>query len=70
MNQMRFMFLLSCAEELESYAKSMGEASWRQNAHSTRVYFDCIKAVGRSINATLAEIEAEEEAEKKKAEAA
>jgi|694.fasta_scaffold37778_2 hypothetical protein len=70
MNQMRFMFLLSCAEELESYAKSMGEASWRQNSHSARVYFDCIKAVGRSISATLAEIEAEEEAEKKKAEAA
>jgi hypothetical protein len=70
MNEFRHQFIIECSDDLVSYAISLSEAARRQNAHSCRVYFDCIKAIGRSINATLAEIEAAEKAEKKKAEAA
>jgi len=68
--EFRHEFILECSDDLVSYAISLSEAARRQNAHSCRVYFDCIKAVGRSIASTLAEIEAEEAAEKQKAEAA
>lgn len=70
MDALRHQFIIECADDLQSYAISLSEAARRENAHSCRVYFDCIKALGRSIAATLAEIEASEKADSKKAEAA
>lgn len=67
MNQLRMDFIRECADLMESYSVCLSEAARRGNHESARIYFECIRTVGRDLAKTLAEIEASEKQQDKAA---
>lgn len=59
MNDLRFEAVMELADMLASYSVSLGEAAHRQNAVSSRLYFEAIRKVGATLRETLDDIEAE-----------
>jgi hypothetical protein len=64
---LRFDYLIECSALMESYSRSLAEAAYRGNEQHAREYFKCLQRVGKDLDRTLKEIEAQAKADRKEA---